>query len=124
MHGFIVLDGIPPAELLERGRQQVRHYGGRGVFGEVTSAEPAAPGGGGDLRLALTLADGRTLTARRALVATELRDALPDVPGLAEHWCAAWCTARTATAGRCATSPSAPSPPAPHRSTMRCCCAN
>ncbi|WP_432179179.1 NAD(P)/FAD-dependent oxidoreductase [Streptomyces sp. NBC_00063] len=86
MHGFIVLDGTPPGELLARGREQVRHYGGRVVFGEVASAEPAAPVDGGDPRFTLTLADGRTLTARRVLVSTGLRDVLPDVPGLAEHW--------------------------------------
>ncbi|RMB79815.1 NAD(P)/FAD-dependent oxidoreductase [Streptomyces shenzhenensis] len=86
MHGFIVLDGTPPAELLARGREQVRRYGGRVVFGEVASAEPAAPSADGDLRFRVTLADGRTVTARRVLVATGLRDVLPDVPGLAEHW--------------------------------------
>ncbi|MFF1684982.1 MULTISPECIES: NAD(P)/FAD-dependent oxidoreductase [unclassified Streptomyces] len=86
MHGFIVLDGMPPADLLAQGREQVRHYGGRVVLGEVASAELAAPGREGDLRFAVTLADGRTLTARRVLVATGLRDVLPDVPGLAEHW--------------------------------------
>jgi thioredoxin reductase len=86
MHGFIVLDGTPPTKLLERGREQVRHYGGRVVFGAVTSAEPAAPSAEGDLRFTVTLADGRTLTARRVLVATGLRDVLPDVPGLAQHW--------------------------------------
>ncbi|MEE2037077.1 NAD(P)/FAD-dependent oxidoreductase [Nocardiopsis sp. CT-R113] len=63
VHGSIVLDGTPPAELLARGREQVRGYGGRIVLG-----------------------DGRTVTARRLLVATGLRDVLPDVPGLAEHW--------------------------------------
>ncbi|WP_327350698.1 NAD(P)/FAD-dependent oxidoreductase [Streptomyces sp. NBC_01304] len=86
MHGFLVLDGTPPTEILRRGREQVRQYGGRIVFGEVASAEPAAPSEDGDLRFALTLADGRTLTARRVLVATGLRDVLPDVPGLAQHW--------------------------------------
>ncbi|MDA0564184.1 NAD(P)/FAD-dependent oxidoreductase [Streptomonospora sp. S1-112] len=86
MHGFIVLDGTPPAEILERGRRQVRQYGGRIVFGEVASAEPAAPAPGGDPRFTVTLADGRTLTARRVLVATGLRDVLPEVPGLAAHW--------------------------------------
>ena len=64
----------------------MRHYGGVIVFGEVTSAKPAVPTAGGDLRFTVTLADGRTLTARRLLVATGLRDVLPDVPGLAEHW--------------------------------------
>ncbi|KAK1177157.1 NAD(P)/FAD-dependent oxidoreductase [Streptomyces sp. NBS 14/10] len=86
MHGFIVLDGTPPFEILERGRKQVRQYGGHVVFGEVSSAEPAAPSPDGDLRFTVALADGRGLTARRLLVATGLRDVLPDVPGLAEHW--------------------------------------
>lgn len=86
MHGFIVLDGIPPLEILQRGRRQVREYGGRIVFGEVATAEPAAPSSDGDLRFATTLADGRTVTARRVLVATGLRDVLPEVPGLAGHW--------------------------------------
>ncbi len=86
MHGFIVLDGIPPHEILRRGREQVRQYGGRVVFGEVTYAAPAAPSADGDLRFTLTLADGRGITARRLLVATGLRDMLPEVPGLEQHW--------------------------------------
>ncbi|WP_030899732.1 NAD(P)/FAD-dependent oxidoreductase [Streptomyces sp. NRRL F-5126] len=86
MHGFLVLDGTPPSEILERGRLQVRQYGGRIVFGEVAAAEAAAPSADGDLRFTVTLDDGRALTARRVLVATGLRDTLPEVPGLAEHW--------------------------------------
>ncbi len=86
MHGFIVLDGTPPAQLLERGRQQVRHYGGRVVYATVAATAPAAPSADGDLRFAVTLTDGRTVTARRVLVATGLRDVLPEVPGLAQHW--------------------------------------
>src|SRR5690242_7692957 len=86
MHGFIVLDGTPPSEILRRGREQVRQYGGRVVFGEVVAAESAAPSADGDLRFTVTLADGRGITARRILVATGLTDVLPQVPGLAEHW--------------------------------------
>ncbi|XRQ08625.1 NAD(P)/FAD-dependent oxidoreductase [Actinomadura welshii] len=86
MHGFIALDGMPPTEILQRGREQVRRYGGRVVLAEVASAEPAAPAAGGDLRFTVTLADGRAVTARRLLVATGLRDVLPEIPGLAEHW--------------------------------------
>ncbi|GAA1644257.1 NAD(P)/FAD-dependent oxidoreductase [Nonomuraea maheshkhaliensis] len=86
VHGFIVLDGTPPFELLERGREQVRHYGGRVVSGEVIAAEPATPSTGGDPRFVVTLAGGRTVTARRLLVATGLGDVLPDIPGLARHW--------------------------------------
>ncbi|WP_217177242.1 NAD(P)/FAD-dependent oxidoreductase [Streptomyces sp. AC495_CC817] len=86
VHGLLALDGTPPPEILRRGREQVRQYGGRVVFGEVVSAEPAAPSADGDLRFTVTLADGRRTTARRVLVATGLKDVLPEVPGLAEHW--------------------------------------
>ncbi|MGA5727640.1 NAD(P)/FAD-dependent oxidoreductase [Streptomyces seoulensis] len=83
MHGFLVLDGMAPDELLRVGREQVRGYGGLVVSGEVVAV---VPGADGDLRFGVTLADGRRLTARRVLVATGLRDVLPDVPGLARHW--------------------------------------
>jgi thioredoxin reductase len=86
MHSFIVLDGTPPQEILRRGREQVRQYGGRVVLGEVVSAEPDSPAADGDLRFTVTLADSRSITARRILVATGLTDVLPEVPGLAAHW--------------------------------------
>ncbi|MEU6644720.1 NAD(P)/FAD-dependent oxidoreductase [Saccharomonospora sp. NPDC046836] len=86
VHGLLGLDGTPPAELLRRGREEVRRYGGRVVTGEVTSAVPAALSADGDPRFTITLADGRATQARRVLVATGLRDVLPDIPGLAQHW--------------------------------------
>lgn len=86
MHGFISLDGTPPLDLLDKARQQVRSYGGMIVLGEVVSAQPGEPAADGDLRFAVALADARTITARRVLIATGLRDVLPDVPGLARHW--------------------------------------
>jgi thioredoxin reductase len=86
VHGLLGLDGTPPAELLRRGREEVGRYGGRVVTGEVTSAAPAAPSADGDLRFTITLAVGRSVQARRVLVATGLRDVLPGIPGLAEHW--------------------------------------
>ncbi|WP_433891161.1 NAD(P)/FAD-dependent oxidoreductase [Streptomyces sp. CA-111067] len=86
VHGLLGHDGIAPAELLRKGREEVRGYGGLVVTGEVASAAPAAPAPDGDPRFTITLTDGRTVTARRVLVATGLRDVLPDVPGLAAHW--------------------------------------
>jgi thioredoxin reductase len=86
VHGLLGLDGTPPAELLERGREEVRRYGGTVKTGEVIEAAAADPSADGDPRFTVTLADGTTLHARRLLVATGLRDVLPDVPGLAEHW--------------------------------------
>ncbi|MGY1709931.1 NAD(P)/FAD-dependent oxidoreductase [Geodermatophilus sp. SYSU D00758] len=80
VHGFLTRDGVPPAELLERGRAEVRGYGGSVVRGEVTGV--TRDGGA----LVVSLAGGRVLRARRLLVATGLADELPDVPGLRERW--------------------------------------
>lgn len=86
VHGLLGLDGTPPAALLERGREEVRRYGGRVVAGEVSSAAPTTPSPLGDPRFSVGLAGGGTVQARRLLVATGLRDVLPDIPGLAQHW--------------------------------------
>ncbi|MFL6140615.1 MAG: NAD(P)/FAD-dependent oxidoreductase [Labedaea sp.] len=86
VHGLLGADGIPPAELLRAGRADVRRYGGRIVAGEVTSAAHGAASVAGDPRFTVTLTGDRTLHARRLLIATGLRDQLPDVPGLARHW--------------------------------------
>ncbi|MDJ1132198.1 NAD(P)/FAD-dependent oxidoreductase [Streptomyces iconiensis] len=48
VHGLLARDGMPPAELLERGRAEVRRYGGHVVPGEVatvTHADEAVNGG-------------------------------------------------------------------------------
>ena len=80
VHGLLGHEGVPPGELLDRGRQEVRSYGGEIVTGEVEAAVRD-----GDL-LTVSLADGRRVSARRLLVATGLVDELPDVPGLSERW--------------------------------------
>ncbi|WSG11341.1 NAD(P)/FAD-dependent oxidoreductase [Nonomuraea sp. NBC_01738] len=80
VHGLLAREGMPPAELVERGRAEVRGYGGEVVRGEVASVTGAA----GDFTV--TLADGSAVRARRLLVATGLADELPGLPGLAEGW--------------------------------------
>ncbi|MGP4018018.1 NAD(P)/FAD-dependent oxidoreductase [Saccharopolyspora sp. 5N708] len=79
VHGFISRDGTPPAQLLATGRSEVQRYGGRIVAGEVRVLR--RDGGGFEAELA----DG-AVRARRVIVATGLRDDLPDVPGLRERW--------------------------------------
>src|SRR5699024_5248325 len=86
IHALLGHEGTPPAEYLARGRAEVRQYGGLIVGAAVTSARPAEPSTDGDLRFTVALADGRTLTARRLLIATGIRDELPEIPGLAAHW--------------------------------------
>ncbi|MCI2422036.1 NAD(P)/FAD-dependent oxidoreductase [Saccharopolyspora sp. K220] len=79
VHGFISRDGTPPAELLAAGRAEVERYGGRVAAGEVRAVR--RDGSGFEVELA-----DRTVRARRVVVATGLRDELPDVPGLRERW--------------------------------------
>jgi len=81
VHGYLTRDGMPPAELVRTGRLEVEGYGGRVLDGQVEQVERLEDG-----RLAVALADGRTLTGRRLLVATGLVDELPDVPGVRERW--------------------------------------
>jgi thioredoxin reductase len=81
VHGYLTRDGMPPAELIRTGRLEVQGYGGRVLDGQVEQVERNSDG-----RLIVTLADGRTLTGRRLLVATGLVDELPDVPGVQERW--------------------------------------
>lgn len=87
VHGLLGRDGMPPAELLERGRAEVRGYGGRVVTAEVSGVLRTGTGDGGTGDgFAVVLADGRSVRARRLLVTTGLVDELPDVPGLRERW--------------------------------------
>lgn len=80
MHGVLGLEGVPPGELLERGRAEAAGYGVEFTGGTVAQVE-REPG-----RLRVTTADGSVLLARALIVATGLADDLPDVPGLAERW--------------------------------------
>ncbi|WP_159943473.1 MULTISPECIES: NAD(P)/FAD-dependent oxidoreductase [unclassified Nocardiopsis] len=80
VHALLGHDGIPPAELLSRGRDEVRRHGGRVITGHVRTATRHED------HFTLTLADTTTLRARRLLVATGLSDILPDIPGLARRW--------------------------------------
>jgi thioredoxin reductase len=75
MQGFLSRDGMPPAELLEVARAEVRAYGVELIEDRVVDVD-------GGLRLA----SGRTVTARRLLLATGAVDVLPDVVGARERW--------------------------------------
>jgi thioredoxin reductase len=79
VHNFLSRDGTPPGQIYALGREEVARYGGTVHSGRVTALSRD-----GD-RFAVVI-DGRTVTARRLLVATGLRDELPDVAGLAERW--------------------------------------
>jgi len=80
VQGLLGHDGLPPVELLARGRSEVRRYGGHVVSGEVTGVDRDRE------RFVVSLVDGRSTRARRMLVTTGLVDELPDIPGLRDRW--------------------------------------
>jgi thioredoxin reductase len=81
MHNVLGQDGTPPAELRATVHAELAAYDTvtvRSLAVERVAAE-------GDL-YAVHLADGATVRARGLVLATGLRDTLPDKPGLAELW--------------------------------------
>lgn len=89
MQGFLGSDGLPPAELLARGRAEVASYGVELVSGTATAVAPcesAPKSTSAQRRFQVTLSDGSVLQTRAVLVTTGLRDEVPDVPGVRERW--------------------------------------
>lgn len=80
VHGLLGHDGIRPDELLERGRSEVRGYGGQVVHGTVCTICRDTCG------FVVEQIDGRSVRARRLLLTGGLVDEIPPIPGLWERW--------------------------------------
>lgn len=80
MHGVLGSEGASPGELRERGRAEAAAYGVEFLDAEIASVERTDGG------LSAALANGERISAKALIVATGLKDRLPDVPGLAERW--------------------------------------
>jgi thioredoxin reductase len=79
-HGVLGLDGEASSALLERGRDEAAR------FGTEFAAEEAAAARLADGLFFVTTASGHEFACRRLIVATGVRDVLPEIPGLAEQW--------------------------------------
>jgi thioredoxin reductase (NADPH) len=77
IHGYLGLEGITPAELRGRGRDDARKFGATLVDATVSTVDRLD-----DDLFRVTLESGATLTAARILLAIGVRDVWPDVPGL------------------------------------------
>ncbi|MBY4129452.1 NAD(P)/FAD-dependent oxidoreductase [Rhodococcus fascians] len=77
VHNFLSRDGSTPEDLSEAGRKEVLRYGGEILQDNVTRIEDG---------FELHLGNGSVLDSRSVLVATGLRDELPDIPGVREQW--------------------------------------
>ncbi|WP_435841988.1 NAD(P)/FAD-dependent oxidoreductase [Streptomyces hirsutus] len=85
MQGYLSRDGMSPAAFLAAGREEIAGYGVELLTGRVTDVTRNGAGTG-DAGFAVLLDDGRTVRARRLIVATGLKDELPAVPGVAERF--------------------------------------
>ncbi|OON72551.1 NAD(P)/FAD-dependent oxidoreductase [Streptomyces tsukubensis] len=116
VHGYLGREGIPPLELVAKGRAEVARYGGEIVTATVTHAGRDPEGKGFRVVLGGQTDSGQTdsgqtgsgqtdsggadsggagdgvvdggdvVFADRLLVTTGLVDEIPEVPGLAERW--------------------------------------
>ncbi|MFF7870349.1 NAD(P)/FAD-dependent oxidoreductase [Streptomyces qaidamensis] len=79
MQGYLSRDGMPPAEFLAAGREEIARYGVELVRDRVVEVEKGED-------FTVVSAGGRSVRARRLVVATGLKDELPAVPGVAERF--------------------------------------
>ena len=108
MHNVLGGDGVPPLELAARGRAEAQAYGVEFADGDVLAVRESADGltiefaeasasvgadggadGGADTGSGSGTEGERTvreIAARVLIVASGVRDELPAIPGLAEHW--------------------------------------
>jgi thioredoxin reductase len=78
LHGYLSRDGVPPMQLLQLGREELRQYDVEQRH--ATVADVRRHGDGFDVGLE----GGERVLARVLLLATGVRDRLPNVPGLAD----------------------------------------
>ena len=80
-HGYLSQDGRPPAEIAADAREQLMNYPNvQWMHGTADDARVAADG-----RLEFRVGS-ESISAKRLIIATGVRDELPPVPGLAERW--------------------------------------
>ncbi len=84
VHGYLGCEGVPPGELLARGRDEAGRYGARTVRATVVALERTTAGPAP--AFAVRLGDGRVVRSRRVVLTTGLADELPEVGGLRERW--------------------------------------
>lgn len=80
-HGLVTRDGAPPLELLAQARRDLEAYPNVEVIGVEAAGASGQVG-----EFEIELCDGGTVTARRIVLATGVRDSLAPVDGLQEFW--------------------------------------
>jgi thioredoxin reductase len=86
IHGFLGHDGVRPQDLLALGRKEIEQYGVRLVPGEAIEAAriPTSPQQPFATAFSIKTRGSDEFIGRKLLVASGMRDELPDLPGLRE----------------------------------------
>jgi thioredoxin reductase len=79
-HGYLTRDGIPPNEFRRLGREEVRKYGVE--FRDSKILDISRDGHG----FISTLDSDKTVSSRKVVLATGVKDNLPDTDGFEEFW--------------------------------------
>lgn len=80
-HGFLGQDGRAPGDIIADARAQLLAYPTVTIVEDTATAARATPDG-----FAVGLAKAGEIAAERLVLATGVKDTLPEVPGLAERW--------------------------------------
>jgi thioredoxin reductase len=78
MHGYLTRDGIPPLEFLRLGRAELAQY----TTVEFRDATVTDARCGPNSRFETTLETGELIESRKLLIATGVRDRLPEIAGI------------------------------------------
>jgi len=79
-HGYLTRDGLPPSEWLKLAREEVLRYGARVLPEEVVDLVPDGE------RFTIRTAADQCFTARKVLIATGVRDILPQLAGFDDFY--------------------------------------
>jgi thioredoxin reductase len=86
-HNFLSRDGVPGLDLLRFAREDLQRYGVNVVAARVVHARCAATSRDCDrTTFEVTLATGQTHRCRKLLLATGVRDVLPEIDGFAHFY--------------------------------------
>ncbi|WP_416307727.1 NAD(P)/FAD-dependent oxidoreductase [Neptunicella sp. SCSIO 80796] len=80
-HGFFGLDGVSPRRIRQQSYDQLRFYPTATIVEAGVNQVDKT-----DRGFVVYLDNGNTLQSRKIILATGLRDEIPDIPGLRERW--------------------------------------
>jgi thioredoxin reductase len=80
VHGFLTREGTPPWALRGLALEELKQYAVDFLVGHVDDARACATG------WAVHIQDGRSFRGRKLVLATGIRDLVPNIPGVAPFW--------------------------------------